>query len=33
MELAPQIKPITEQQVGRLKELAATLNPIFRKQG
>jgi len=32
MELAPQIKPITEQQVAKLKELAATLNPIFKKQ-
>lgn len=32
LELAPQINPITEQQVEQLKTLAATMNPVFKKR-
>jgi hypothetical protein len=32
MELAPQIQPITQEQVEKLKALALTLDPIFKKQ-
>lgn len=32
MELAPQIQPITREQVEKLKTLALTLDPIFKKQ-